>query len=135
MKNYLLLLFLLIVPFALKAQKKLVISKDTTTYDATNIQQQATFPGGRDKFNKFVAESLKYPAEAVKNKIEGEVELSFVVNADGTLSDIKVTKNLAEVLDKEAIRIMSQSPKWIPAKKGQELVSCIVTVPISFRLK
>jgi TonB family protein len=134
MKNYLLLLLVLLLPFGLKAQTAITLSKDTTTYDASNIERQPSFPGGNDDFQKFVKRTLRYPAEARKNNIQGEVELGFVVNTDGTLSDIRVTKSLASDLDKEALRIMKLSPKWVPAIKNQKAINCGVTVPISFRL-
>ncbi|MES2810781.1 MAG: energy transducer TonB [Bacteroidota bacterium] len=132
MKNYLLLLFVLIAPFGLKAQTKVTLSKDTTTYDASNIERQPTFPGGKDAFNKFVTQTIKYPAAST---IQGDVELSFMVNTDGTLSDIKIAKSLAEDLDKEAIRILQRSPKWIPAKKNGKLIDCAATATVGFRLK
>src|SRR3954466_8708954 len=111
MRNYLPFLFILIVPFGLKAQTKVRLSKDTTTYDASNIERQPAFPGGKDTFNKFVDKNLNYPAALRQNNIHGYVELSFVVTTDGTLSDIRVSKSLAEDLDKEAIRILQRSPK------------------------
>jgi protein TonB len=134
MKNYLLLLFILIAPFVLKAQTKIAFSKDTTTYDASNIERQPTFPGGKDKFNEFVAAIQKYPASR-QNNIQGDVELSFLVNADGTLSDIKVAKSLAQELDQEAVRVMKLSPKWIPAKKNGKLIDCAATASISFKMR
>jgi protein TonB len=135
MKNHLLLLFVLVAPFGLKAQTKVTLSKDTTTYDASNIERQPTFPGGKDMFNKFVAETLKYPADLRQNKIQGDVELSFIVSTDGSISDIRVAKSLAEDLDKEAIRVLNASPKWIPAKKNGKLIDCAATVAIPFKLK
>jgi protein TonB len=135
MKNYLLILFVLVAPLGLKAQTKVTLSKDTTTYDASNIERQPTFPGGKDKFNQFVADNQKYPAGARKNNIQGDVELSFLVNADGAVSDVRVAKSLAEDLDKEAVRILHASPKWIPAKKNGKVIDCAATVSISFKLK
>jgi TonB family protein len=135
MKNYLLLLFVLIAPFALKAQTKVTLSKDTTTYYASNIERQPTFPGGKDMFNKFVEKNLKYPATPRQNNIQGDVELSFIVNTDGTLSDIRVSQSLAEELDKEAIRILQLSPNWIPAKKDGKLINCAAKAAIIFKLK
>jgi protein TonB len=134
MKNYLLLLLFFTAPFVTLAQT-ITLSKDTTTYDASNIERQAEFAGGKDKFNLFVAQTLRYPADARQNKIQGDVDISFVVAADGTVSDVKVIKSLASDLDKEAIRIMKLSPKWTPAIKRQKPVNSVVKVPISFKLK
>ncbi|MFD2146367.1 energy transducer TonB [Mucilaginibacter antarcticus] len=77
----------------------------------------------------------KYPATSRQNNIQGDVELSFLVNTDGTLSDIKVAKSLAEDLDQEAIRILKRSAKWVPAKKNGKLIDCAATATISFKSK
>ena len=135
MKNYLLFLFILGAPFGLMAQTNVTLSKDTITYDASNIERQPTFPGGKDAFNKFIDRNFKYPAALRKSNIQGDVELSFLVTTDGSLSDIKVSKSLAEDLDKEAIRLMKLSPKWIPAKKNGQLIDCAATTSISFKLR
>lgn len=82
----------------------------------------------------WVYKYLRYPAEAVKNGIQGTVLVSFVVEKDGSVTNIRVEKGVDELLDDEALRVMNVSPKWIPGKIMGEKVRTRVVLPIEFRL-
>jgi protein TonB len=130
MKNYLLLLLLLIAPFLLKAQKTITLSKDTISYDATNFEQQAQFPGGYDKLQQYLRANLKRPTIPVPGK--GRVILAFIVEKDGSLTDIRVIRGLGKPFDDEALRVMKNSPKWRPASQNNIIMRVNYTLPISF---
>lgn len=83
---------------------------------------------------KFMAEQIKYPAEAVQKKVQGRVIVQFVVRKDGTLGNITVLRSVDPLLDAEAIRVIGQMPKWKPGMAGGEAVNVKFTLPVSFRL-
>lgn len=98
------------------------------------VEQMPSFPGGESELNKFIDENLMYPVVAQEMEIKGRVFLRFIVETDGTLSDIHIVRGLHPICDKEAIRLMSTSPKWIPGKQNGEEVRVYFTIPIIFRL-
>jgi TonB family protein len=100
----------------------------------TNVEVLPTFPGGLEAFGKFLAENLKYPAKAKENNIQGRVFLNFVVEKDGSLSDIKVVRGIGYGCDEEAVRVLAISPKWIPGKQNGKLVRVSYTIPIFFQM-
>ena len=126
MKKALLIVTLSLFCIAVKAQKKDSASSqknDTTTY--FNVEVEPTFPGGMMKLFQFIAKNFKNNTD-----YSGRVGITFVVEKDGTLSNIHVTKSLSEEADKEAIRVMSKCPKWIPGMQGSRPVRVAYTVPI-----
>lgn len=94
-------------------------------------EQMPEFPGGNGEMLNFISENLRYPEDA--NGVEGRVSVEFIVNKDGSISDVKVVRNLAPSLDKEAIRIIQSMPKWKPGKQRGEIVRVRYSVPINFR--
>lgn len=92
------------------------------------------YPGGQMDMFKFLIDNIKYPEEAVSKGIEGRVVVHFVVNADGSLSDISIDKSVSPELDAEAIRVVSKMPRWTPAKKDGNPVSCSMALPVAFKL-
>ena len=99
----------------------------------TVIEETATPVGGFPDFYKFVFKNLKYPQEAKRKGIEGKVYVQFIIQMDGSISDIKVIHSLGFGCDEEAIRIMSIAPKWIPGKQRGNPVRQRYTLPIIFR--
>ena len=102
-----------------------------------DCDQKPTFLGSSDpkKFiEQWVYHYLKYPAEAVRDGIQGRVLVEFVIADDGKVTDVKVVKGVSEELDAEAVRVIAASPKWKPAKVKGEKVSCTMTIPVEFRL-
>ncbi len=92
------------------------------------------FKGGNENFAKFLNKNLKYPKQARIDKIQGTVILTFVVEKDGTLSDLRVIRGVSPELDQEALRQMSILPPWIPGTQGGKPVRVQFSVPIGFRL-
>lgn len=98
------------------------------------VEQMPSFPGGISQAMLFIQISLRYPAVAKKEGIQGRVILTFVVETDGRLTDIKVAKSISPSLDEEAVRIVKSMPKWIPGKQNGIPVRVRYTLPVSFRL-
>lgn len=101
----------------------------------TVVEDMPSFPGGDNEFYKFLAKNIKYPAEAQKKGIEGRVYLSYVVEKDGSLSEIKILRGIGYGLDKEAIRVVQSMPKWIPGEQRGQVVRVQYNLPIKFSLK
>lgn len=90
--------------------------------------------GGDSELMKFIADNIKYPEEAVKNKTEGRVTIQFIVSSTGEITNIAVLQKLDPLLDKEAVRVVSSMPKWEPGIQGGKAVPVYYTVPVIFRL-
>jgi TonB family protein len=100
----------------------------------TSIYQPASFKGGIENFYNYIKRSLSYPKDAQKNDIQGKVFLRFDIDTDGSLINIEVTRKLYPSLDAEALSVIEDSPKWIPAKIHGLPVKMKFNVPISFSL-
>ncbi len=117
---------------ALKGGKKLEDDNDERIYEI--VEENAQFPGGGDECNKWLSEHIKYPAIAQEQGIQGPVFIQFVVEKDGTLSDIKVIRSPDPSLSQEAIRVVKEMPKWISGKNGGKDVRSRFNLPVMFRL-
>jgi TonB family protein len=107
---------------------------DTSRPIFTAVEQSPTFPGGDAAFDKYLAANIKYPAKARQNKTEGRVIITFVVESDGTLTDLKLLRSLGDGTDEEALRVLQASPKWKPGVQNGRPVDVQYTVPINFSL-
>lgn len=93
------------------------------------------FPEGEEAFIQYLNENLVYPKSAFERKVEGKVVVSFVVEADGSITNVKVANSVDEDLDKEAVRVVKAMPKWIPGKhKGKAVPVLFRCLPINFQL-
>ena len=101
----------------------------------TVVEQQPQFPGGEAALMAFIKKTLKYPAFAAENGIQGRVTLSFTVEKDGSIGNIEVMRSPADELSKEAIRVVSAMPKWTPGKQRGKPVRVKYVLPITFRLQ
>ena len=99
------------------------------------VEQMPSFPGGDAALMQFLSKNIKYPVVAEENGIQGRVIATFVVERDGSISDVKVVKSVDPSLDKEAIRVLKSMPKWIPGKQNGSAVRVKYTVPVTFRLQ
>lgn len=108
--------------------------KNDDAAEEVNVYQPATPEGGRKAYRNYVARNLKYPAQAIANKIEGKVSVQFVVDAGGGLNDFKIIKGLGYGCDDEVIRLIKQGPKWLPAKRNTIPMSVKVKVRLKFTL-
>ena len=98
------------------------------------VEDQPEFPGGTAALLEYLRKNIKYPAICRENNIQGKVIVTFVVNKDGSIVDIEVAKSVNPSLDKEAIRVISQMPKWKPGSQRGKPVRVKYSVPVNFRL-
>lgn len=109
-------------------------SEDKMDEAFTVVEEFPEFPGGTGELMKYLAMNMKYPKDAHDNKIQGRVIVNFIISKDGTIKDPKVVHSVYPSLDKEAIRVVQEMPKWKPGKQRGEAVNVRFTIPISFRL-
>lgn len=115
------------------AQKTVVAEKNQQAFDV--VEQMPEFPGGIKVLLDYLCQNVKYPADAEKQKIEGRVIANFVVETDGSISNVEVFRPVFPSLDAEAVRVLSAMPKWKPGMQSGKVVRVKYTVPISFNLK
>lgn len=161
-KGVLLALTMLAVPVYAQEKDKKVTSQtntatgDTKTFDV--VEQMPSFGGGIVKRSvrqpdgtvkivstevgpgpsglfQYLSMSVRYPPVAEENGVQGRVIVSFVVERDGSITDVRVVKSVDPSLDKEAIRVISSMPKWIPGKQNGDPVRVKYTTPVTFRLQ
>ncbi len=102
-------------------------------YEYDFVQEKPTFPGGDSKLVEFINKHRCYPKEAYKKGIQGRVTCSFVVNANGSVSNIQVIRSAAAPLNEEAVRIFSLMPAWLPGKIDGQCVPVRVIWSVPFR--
>jgi periplasmic protein TonB len=100
----------------------------------TVLEQQASFPGGLTALGKYLQHHLNYPPPAQRANISGKVFLSFVVDKEGNISDVSVTKGIGFGCDEEAVRVIKGMPKWSPGKQSGRAVKSRFSLPIAFVL-
>ena len=105
---------------------------DEPVYDTTEVQ--ASFPGGQAAMMEWLGNNLRYPDEAFKNGIQGRVVVQMIIEEDGTITSPTVVQGVNEILDKEALRVVSSLPKWEPAMIDGKPVRSKSTLPIVFSL-
>lgn len=103
-----------------------------SVYDV--VEQMPSFPGGISGLRTYLNQNIRYPAEAQETCAQGRVVVSFVVGKDGHISDVTVLRSVDPSLDKEAVRVIRNMPRWTPGKQGGEPVRVRYNVPVSFRL-
>ena len=120
-----------------KTEKTTQTRKDTTTDDKVYevCEQMPTYEGGDAALLKYITDSVKYPELAKKHGVQGRVVIGFIVEKDGSLTDVKVLRHVDVALDAEALRVVKGMPKWIPGRQNEQRVRVKYNVPVSFRLK
>ena len=108
-------------------------AQDTKVYET--VEQLPEFPGGMEAMIKFLSENVKYPAQAVKDKIEGRVLVQFIVEKTGQIGEVKVARSVSEELDAEAVRVVKSMPNFTPGRQDGKAVAVWYTLPISFKLQ
>ena len=107
---------------------------DESIYSAAVLERYPEFPGGMEAFAKFLRKNLRYPEMAREAGVSGKVFLSFVVERDGRLSDIKILRGLGYGCDAEAIRVFKKSPAWKAGVQNNRPVRVLYTIPLVFQL-
>jgi protein TonB len=99
------------------------------------VEQMPSFPGGMGALMSWLSQNIKYPVIAAENGVQGRVIVQFVVEKDGSITDVKVAKSVDPSLDKEAARVVKSMPHWIPGKQNGSAVRVKYTVPVTFKLQ
>ena len=99
------------------------------------VEEMPSFPGGQGALMAFLSSNIKYPVVAQENGVQGRVIISFVVERDGSISDVKVARSVDPSLDREAQRVVKSMPRWTPGKQNGQTVRVKYTVPVVFRLQ
>ncbi|MDQ6531965.1 energy transducer TonB [Flavobacterium sp. LHD-85] len=107
-----------------------VVQEDNTVYNTAGIEVKPDFPGGIDKFYKFVGNNYKTPEE---EGLKGKVYVTFVVEKDGSLTDIKVLRDIGYGTGAEAIRVLKKCPKWTPGEQNGKKVRVLYSLPITIQ--
>jgi len=108
--------------------------QDKKVYDFVSIEKQPEFPGGIAKFYKYLSGAIKYPELAQERNVQGKVFLSFVVEKNGALSDVMITRGLGSGTDEEALRVIKASPKWHPGIQNGLPVRVKYNINVNFSL-
>ena len=107
--------------------------EETKVFDV--VEEMPQFPGGPSALFEYLSKNIKYPVIAEENGVQGRVIVTFVVERDGSITDVKVVKSVDPSLDKEATRVVKSMPHWIPGKQNGSAVRVKYTVPVTFKLQ
>jgi protein TonB len=107
-----------------------VVEEDNTVYNTAGIEVKPDFPGGMEKFYKFVGNNYQSPEE---EGLKGKVYVTFVVEKDGSLTDIKVIRDIGYGTGKEAIRVLNKCPRWTPGEQNGKKVRVLYSLPITIQ--
>lgn len=111
-------------------------AQDEKLYDFVSLEKPAMYPGGMAKFYAFLGKSIIYPKAAVDSKVQGTANVSFVVEKDGSLTNVKTEgRKLGAGLDEEAVRVLELSQKWNPGLIKDKPVRVKYNIPIKFSMK
>lgn len=106
--------------------------KNDMVFDVVEVMPQ--FPGGQIAMLQYLMKNIKYPEQAMKEGIQGRVAVSFIVEKDGSISDVKPVLSVHPLLNKEAVRVVKSMPKWSPGKHNGKPVRVRFNVPVMFKL-
>lgn len=106
--------------------------KNDMVFDVVEVMPQ--YPGGPIAMLKYLMENIKYPEQAMKEGIQGRVAVRFIVEKDGSISDVKPILSVHPLLNKEAVRVVESMPKWSPGKQNGKPVRVRFNVPVMFKL-
>lgn len=106
--------------------------KNNMVFDVVEVMPQ--FPGGQIAMLQYLMKNIKYPEQAVKEGIQGRVTVRFIVEKDGSISDVKPVLSVHPLLNKEAVRVVKSMPKWTPGKQNGKPVRVRFNLPVMFKL-
>ncbi|MBF1562921.1 MAG: energy transducer TonB [Prevotella salivae] len=106
--------------------------KNDMVFDVVEVMPQ--FPGGQIAMLQYIMKNIKYPEQAMKEGIQGRVAVRFIVEKDGSISDVKPILSVHPLLNKEAVRVVESMPKWTPGKQNGKPVRVRFNVPVMFKL-
>src|SRR5579863_2256095 len=115
----------LLATFSLASKAQILDSTKKALSDTvifTVVEKMPEYPGGMNRFYKYVGKNLRYPAKAIKNETSGNVQLTFVVEKDGSLTDVRIIKGVSPEIDAEAIRLIKECSNWKPGVQSGRTV-------------
>ncbi len=115
------------------AQKTVVSQSNQNVFD--QVEEMPEFPGGMPALIEFLQTNIKYPEDAIKQDVGGRVMVMFVVETNGSISNVRVARKVFPSLDKEAVRVVKAMPKWKPGKEKGRPVRVNYTLPVVFSVK
>jgi len=124
-----------IYPTKTEEKEKIVEQESENTQIFTHVDVPPSFPGGDAELMKWMQNNVKYPTLAQEQEVQGKVVLKFVINSNGSISNIEVIRSLETNCDQEAIRVIKSMPNWIPGRQNGRNVATYYTIPIMFRLR
>ena len=133
MKKLFLIMILAVISFTTAGAQNKAEANSGKVYETPEVMPE--YPGGVPKLMEFLSANVRYPVEAQRSKIEGRSVIGFVVERDGSISNVSVTKGSYPLLDDEAIRVVKEMPKWKPGMINGKPVRVKFNLPIYFRLK
>jgi len=131
------IVFAIAFTFSASAQQKkpnAPVAKQQKGNVFTVVEKAPNFPGGTKAFGTYLSKNIKYPAADRENNVQGKVFVSFIVEPDGGLSEVSAIRGPSEAMKTEAVRVVKNSPKWIPGAQNGKKVRVQYTVPINFAL-
>ncbi|QHT69111.1 energy transducer TonB [Rhodocytophaga rosea] len=123
-----------VAPPAPPAPAAPVVEEEETNEIFQVVENQPAPVGGYEAFYKYIGKNIKYPDQARRMGVEGKVFVQFVVDKDGSITDVNVLKGIGSGCDEEAIRVVKSAPKWTPGKQRGRPVRVRMSVPIAFKL-
>lgn len=99
------------------------------------VEQQPSFPGGTAALMQYLSSNIKYPVVAQENGVQGRVVVGFIVDKDGSITNVNVLRGVDPSLDREAERVVKSMPKWVPGKQNGQAVKVKFNVPVTFKLQ
>jgi periplasmic protein TonB len=115
--------------------KEQVIQQEAPKEIFTVVEEQPSYPGGDEARIKFLQENIKYPEEAKELGVQGKVFVTFVVEVDGSITDVRVLRGIGAGCDEEAVRVVKSMPRWVPGKQRGQPVRVQFNLPIKFTLQ
>lgn len=106
--------------------------KNNMVFDVVEVMPQ--YPGGQTAMLQYMMKNIKYPKQAMKEGIQGRVTVSFIVEKDGRVTNVRLLRSVQSALDKEAIRVVKSMPKWTPGKHNGKPVRVRFNLPVMFKL-
>ncbi|WP_293300494.1 energy transducer TonB [Pedobacter sp. UBA4863] len=132
MKTRLLTILVTLLSFSVsKAQQT---TDENKIYSFVSMKNPPKFPGGMPQLYKFLTENIKYPEQAKKENIQGTVFVSFTIEEDGSVNNVKTVRGLGFGTNEEAERVLKLSPKWEPGVLDNKAVRVSYNIPIKFSL-
>lgn len=111
------------------------VKKDEGPVNMAMVEQKPTFPGGDSEMYKWLGNNIVYPPAASEEGVSGKVTVQFVVEKDGSITNVKVVRGKHPALDQEAVRVVKKMPKWVPGRNNGAPVRVIYMLPVTFKLQ